>query len=108
MRFVDVAAREDVADLSDAVDLMAGVPYERQVVGLARLERPVVAVGRSRVVPRLALERPRDHPPHGVLAGQDLARDLAARIELLERNRLDVRGDLEDRVARRVDDPLPR
>ena len=32
----------------------------------------------------------------------------AAVVELLERDRLLVRGDLEDGVGRRVDDPLPR
>jgi hypothetical protein len=67
-----------------------------------------VAVGRPDVVPGLALERPGDHAPDRVLAGQDLAGELAAAIELVERDRLDVSRDLEDRVGRRIDDPLPR
>ena len=49
---------------------------------------------------------PRDHAADRVLAGEDPARDPAAVVELLERDRLLVRGDLEDRVGARVDDPL--
>src|SRR5215207_11112915 len=106
MRLVDVDAGEDVADLPDAVDLAAGVAHKRQVVRLARLERPVMTVRRPDVVPGVSLDRPGDHAPDGVLAGQDLAGDLAAAIELVKRNRVDVSRDLEDRVGRRVGDPL--
>ena len=95
-------------DLPDAVHRHAGLADERQVVRLPRLEREVVAVRRALVVPGLADERPRDHAADGVLAGEDLAGDAAAVVELLERDRLLVRGDLEDRVGGRVDDPLPR
>jgi hypothetical protein len=66
----------------------------------------VVPVRRALVVPGLADERTGDHAADGVLAGQNLARDLAALVELLERDGLLVRGDLEDGVRRRVDDPL--
>ena len=65
-------------------------------------------VRRPLVVPGRADERAGDHAADRVLAGQDLARDPAALVELLERNRLFVRRDLEDRVRRRVDDPLAR
>jgi len=51
-------------------------------------------------------ERPRDHAADRVLAGENLARDPARLVELLERDRVLVRGDLEDRVGARVDDPL--
>ena len=61
----------------------------------------------TRVVPRLARERAGDHAADRMAAGEDLARDAAAVVELLERDRLLVRGDLEDRVGGRVDDPLP-
>ena len=105
-RLVDVAAGEDVGDLADAVDRLPGVADEREVVRPPRLEREVVAVRRALVVARLADERPRDHAADGVLAGQDLARDPAGLVELLERDRLLVRRDLEDRVGGRVDDPL--
>ena len=43
-----------------------------------------------------------------MLPGQDLARCATRVIELLERDRLLVRGDLEDRVGRGVHDPLSR
>ena len=49
-----------------------------------------------------------DHAADGVLAREDLARDAAALVQLLERDRLLVGGDLEDGVGRRVDDPLAR
>ena len=81
---------------------------EREVVRPPRLEREVVPVRRALVAARLAGEGPRDHAADRVLAGQDLARDPAALVELLERDRLLVRGDLEDGVGRRVDDPLAR
>src|SRR5947208_4707452 len=105
-RLIYVLARKDVADLPDAMHLLAGLPHEGQVVRAPRLEREIVAVRCPFVVTRLADERPRDHAPDGVLAGQDLARDPAALVELLERDRLLVRRDLEDRVGRGVDDPL--
>jgi hypothetical protein len=41
-----------------------------------------------------------------VLAGQDLAGDLAAVVQLVERDRVHVRRDLEDGVGGGVDDPL--
>ncbi len=65
-------------------------------------------VRRPHVVARLARERPRDHAPDRVLAGEDLARCAASLVELLERDRVLVRRDLEDRVGGRVDDPLTR
>ncbi len=107
MRFVDVAAGEDVADLADTVHLQAGVAHERQVVRPLRLEREVVSVRRALVVAGLADERPRDHAPDGVLAGEDLACDPGRGVQLLERHRLLVRRNLKDRVRRRVDDPFP-
>ena len=106
MRLVDVDAREDVADLADAVHLLARVAGEREVVRPLRHERVVVAVRRAHVVVGRAGERPRDHAADCVLAGEDLARDLARLVELVERHRLLVRRDLEDGVGRRVDDPL--
>ena len=81
---------------------------ERQVVRAPRLEREVVPVRRAHVVPRRARERARDHAADRVLAREELARDLAACVELVERHRVLVRGDLEDRVRGGVDDPLAR
>src|SRR5262249_31709767 len=105
-RVVDVAAGEDVRDLSHAVDGVAGVADGREVIRSARLEREVVTVRGPLVVARLARERSRDHAPDRVAAGEDLPRDPAAVVELLERDRVLVRGDLEHGVGRRVDDPL--
>ena len=53
-------------------------------------------------------EGPRDDAPDGVRAAQLLARDAAGGVQLVERDDLLVRGDLEDGVGRRVDDPLAR
>src|SRR5438874_13066998 len=88
--------------------LLSGVAHEREVIGTLGLQREVVPVRRSLVVARVADERPRDHTTDGMLAGEDLARDPAGLVELLERHRLFMRRDLEDGVGRRVDDPLPR
>ena len=65
-------------------------------------------VRRPGVVPRLADERASDDAADRVLARQYPAGDTAGVVELLERDRLLVRGDLEDGVGARVDDPLPR
>ena len=106
MRFVDVLSGEDVPDLADAVDVPAGVAHERQVIRPLRLEREVVPVGRTFVVPRLTDERARDHPSDRVRAREDLARDPTSAVELLESDRFFVRGHLEHGVCRRVHDPL--
>ena len=103
---VDVAAGEDVADLPDAVRRVPRGADRGQVVRPPRLEREVVPVRRALVVPGRPDERPGDDAADGVLAGQDLARRATGVVELLERDRLLVRGDLEHRVGGRVDDPL--
>ena len=92
--------------LPHPVHLVARLAHEGQVVRLPRPERPVVAVGRPRVAARLTYERPGDHSADRVLAGEDLSRDPAGLVELLERNRLLVGRDLEDGVGGRVHDPL--
>src|SRR5207247_3899962 len=103
-----VAAGEDIPDLADAVHRHPGVAYEREVARALGLEREVVTVRRVLVVAGLADERTRDHAADRMLAGEDLARNPAGFVELFERNVLLVRGDLEDGVGRRVDDPLAR
>ena len=65
-----------------------------------------MAVRGALVVARLADERPGDDTADGVLAREDLAGLAAPFVQLLERDRLLVRCDLEDRVRGRVDDPL--
>src|SRR5581483_8681322 len=103
---VDVDVSEYVRDLPDSVDLVAHAAYLREVVRAAWLEREVVAVRGALVRPGLTAKRPRDHTTDRMLSGEDLSCDPAAGVELLEWNRLLVRGDLEDRVRARVDDPL--
>ena len=105
---VHVQVGEDVGDLADAVHLGTRLAHLGEVVRPLGLEREVVPVRRALVVAGLSDERPGDHAPHRVLAGEDLARLPAALVQLLERNRLLVRRDLEDGVGRRVDDPLAR
>jgi hypothetical protein len=84
---VDVLVREDVADLSDAVDLVAGVSHEAEVVRALRLEREVVPARAVALVrARLTDERPGDHPAHRVLPGEDLPRGATRAVELLERH----------------------
>src|SRR5262249_54394375 len=106
VRLVDVTAGEDVANLADAVYRRAGLADERQVVRPPRLQREVVTVRGADVVAGLTGERPRDHAPDGVFPGEDLACRPAALVQLLERNGVLVRRDLEDRVGGCVDDPL--
>jgi hypothetical protein len=66
-----------------------------------------VSVERALVVAGLADERARDYAPDRMLIGQNLARRAARGVQLIERNRLLVCGDLKDGIGRRVDDPLP-
>src|SRR5439155_26789675 len=82
MRFVDVLARENVADLPDAVHLHPLVTHEREVVRAPRLEREVVTVRRPLVVAGLAYGRSCDHAANSVLAGQDLASAARGGVEL--------------------------
>src|SRR5262249_33459322 len=59
-------------------------------------------------VVRLARERPRYDAPDRVFAREDLSGGLTRGIQLIERHGVLVSGDLEHRVRRGVDDPLPR
>ncbi len=109
VRLVDVLAGEDVADLPDAVDRVAGVADERQVVRAARARarsRGGSACARSgpaSPVNGRAITRPTACGP--VRISRATRQRL---VQLLERDRLLVRRDLEDRVGGRVDDPLAR
>ena len=64
-----------------------------------------MAPGRPAVVTGLALEGARDHPADGVGALQLAACHAARRVQLVDRDDVLVRGDLEHAVGRRVDDP---
>ena len=66
---VDVLVREDVADLPDAVDLVARVADEAQVVRAAAARaRSRAGSAFARTTPGVAGERPRDHAADRVLA----------------------------------------
>ena len=73
-----------------------------------RSEREVLAVRGARERSRWARERAGDDARHRMRTVQDLPRDRAVAVELLQRHHLDVAGDLEDAVRRRVDDGPPR
>ena len=64
----------------------------------------VASAVRPREAPRRADERPRDDAPDAVRRDEELPGDLAPAVERRDRNDLLVRGDLEDRVPRGVDD----
>jgi hypothetical protein len=70
------------------------------------LEREVVTVRGAPVGARHAVERPRDHATDRVRPCQLAPGDPARLVQLLQRHGLLVRRDLEDRVGRRVDDPV--
>src|SRR5919206_2597258 len=67
-----------------------------------------MAVRRANVVPGLTAKRPGNDPAHSVLAGEDLARVSAGCVQLVKWDGLLVRGNLEDGIRGRVDDPLAR
>jgi hypothetical protein len=67
-----------------------------------------VSVGSAHVVPGLTFEGSGDDTADAVLAGEDVPGCLGRRIQLVQRNRVGMSSDLENAVARGVDDPLPR
>ena len=94
--------------LPDRVHRHPVVAQLLEVGARGRLDGQVAAPLRAREGARLAAERPRDHAPDRVLAAHDLARGLAGGVELGGRHLVDVRGDLEHRVRRGVDDQVAR
>ena len=61
-----------------------------------------MAVRRARVASGSPTKGRADHAPDGVLAGEDLPGEAAGLVQVIERDRLLVRGDLEDGVGGRV------
>ena len=100
------SAGEEVVDLSDsgARDARFGESVQQRFG--RRLDRIVPPVRRSLIAARRRRERTRDHTGHIVRWLQYRPRDLAGAVELVERNISFVGRDLENRVCRRVDDPL--
>ena len=108
MLVVDADVVEDGADLADGVDRDAVGLQLVEVGAPGRVEREVLAPLRALERARAAPERARDHAPDGVLAAHDLARGLAGGVQLGLRHLVLVRGDLQHRVGRRVDDQVAR
>ena len=81
------AAGEQILDLADADDRHGRRPSSRSSsVGAERLEREVAAVRRAREMARLADERPRDDAADAQAAADQLERDLADPVQLVDRN----------------------
>ena len=94
------------AILPDPVHGHSGVAQVIEPVRAGRCQREVVPARGACVLARLARERPRDHPGDGEVADQQLAGDAAGRVQLFDRHRVLVGGDLEHGVGRRVHDPV--
>jgi len=92
-------------DLPDADHADACGREEVQHRLVVRRHREILAVVGPAIVSGGPHERPRDHARDAVRV-QDPPRGLARPVEFLERDRLLVRGDLEDRVGRGIDDQV--
>ncbi len=99
-------AGEDLRDLAHPVHRHAGrgqdgrAPSARRAAARGRAGRP----DRASNAPGRPRERAGDHPRHRVRPGQDRAGRRAGGVQLLQGHDVLVRGDLEDRVGRGVDD----
>ena len=99
-------AREQVADLAHRVHGQPGVLDLLEVGVAGRRCREVAPALAAVEASGLAVERSRDHPAHGVLAGHHLASGLARRQQPGLGEDVHVRGELEHRVRRGVEDQL--
>ena len=103
------AACEDIVDLADGKDILTG-GLDGVKHGLrGRLEREVVAVGRAgEAVLLVADERTGDDAADAMLSDEDLTGDAAVFIQLLQRDDVLVRRDLEHGVCGRINDEVSR
>ena len=103
------AACEDIVDLADGKDVLTG-GLDGVKHGLrGRLEREVVAVGRAgEAVLLVADERTGDDAADAMLSDEDLTGDAAVFIQLLQRDDVLVRRDLEHGVCGRINDEVSR
>ena len=103
------AACEDIVDLADGKDILTG-GLDGVKHGLrGRLERKVVAVGRAgEAVLLVADERTGDDAADAMLSDEDLTGDAAVFIQLLQRDDVLVRRDLEHGVCGRINDEVSR
>ena len=105
--FADTSAGEDLIDLADSGDLHPTLGQQIEIGRARGGEREILAIGGARERPRRAGERARYDARDRMGAAQDLAGDRTIAVELLQRHHLDVAGDLEHAVRRRVDDGPP-
>src|ERR1700730_19117271 len=93
-------------DLADAVPRSADRLKLLEVGPAGRRECVVTPAFAAPEGSGLAVERPGDDPPHGVLADHHAAGRLARRVQVRLGQALDMSGDLEHRVGRGVEDGL--
>ena len=97
------ASGKDIVNLADGNHVLARLDNRVEHRLFGRLDGKIMPSGRSGVGP-LAGKGPGDDSAHAVLTHQKLSCDAAVFIQLLGRNHVLVRGNLEDGVGRSVDD----
>ena len=103
------AAGEDLRDLANALHLQTGAGGEIKEMRGGGRQRPVPPrLVIACVVPAGARKRAGDDASDGVLAAEQLTRELTDAVELGQRHHVLVGCDLEDGVGRSVDDELAR
>ena len=104
---VDAAVDEDVVDLPHRPDIQPGVEeLIEHGIGLGRAGVIAAVLGALEVFRIGAHKRPGDHPPHRVLAREDLAGFLADLVKFRDRDHIFMGRNLENAVSRGVDDRL--
>ena len=101
------AAGKNIVDLADGDHVLFRVHNRVQNRFLRRLDRKIVPSRRSHVRPFTG-KGSGDDPSHAMLAHEKLSRNAAVFIELLGRDNILVRSNLEDGVCRRVDNQRTR
>ena len=98
------AAGKNIVDLADGDHVLFRVHNRVQNRFLRRLDRKIVPSRRSRVRPFTG-KGSGDDPSHAMLAHEKLSRNAAVFIELLGRDNILVRGDLEEgvRIAQTIE-----
>ena len=102
----DAAAGKEILDLPDRNDWLALLLEDVEKRRRKRRQRVVAAICRPPPGAGRPDERTRDDASDASSLAGDLVGDLAPAIQLVDRNDLFVRRDLEDAVGRRVNDRL--
>ena len=100
------AVGKDVVDLANGEHVLARVLEHVEHRGARGLQREVMPARGAHVVWPVPRVGARDDAGDAVLAREDLARDAAVLVELLGGHHVLVRRNLEDAVARGVDNEL--